>query len=208
MTLLTWGVVASAGICLAALTSLVVRTFSFRHAPLLAAPQGSARRGIIYAFGAGMLPSAKESARDHLPVYVTGMLYHAGIFSGLLYLLLAVLGILPATLAALLRIPVALGAMAGLALMGRRMMVTHLRQLSCPDDFAANLIVDVFLVAAVVDSLLPAARAPFYLVAILMFLYIPAGKIRHCFFFFYMRVLYGLFFGRRGVLPHRGVHET
>jgi len=34
-----------------------------------------------------------------------------------------------------------------------------------------------------------------------MFLYIPVGKIRHCFFFFYSRILFGLFYGRRGVLP-------
>jgi len=206
--LLTWVVIVSAGVCLAALTALVARTFAFRSPPFLAAPQGNSCRGIIYAFGAGMLPTAKESARDHLPVYAAGMLYHAGIFSGLLYLVLAVVGVRPPLLIMLLRIPIVVGVVAGLGLLVRRMAVPHLRQLSCPDDFAANLVVDAFLVAALGDSFTAAARVPFYLIATLMFLYIPAGKIRHCFFFFYMRVLFGLFFGRRGVLPHRGVHET
>ncbi|MBN1425641.1 hypothetical protein JXA88_13885 [Candidatus Fermentibacteria bacterium] len=208
MTLLTWGVILSAGICLVALSALVARTFAFRAPSSLAATQGSAARGMRYAFGAGMLPTAKESARDHLMVWVTGMLYHAGIFAGLFYLAFTVIGFLPAAIVAALRVLIAVGAVAGLGLLARRIALPHLRQLSCADDFAANLIVDLFLTAAVIHSFVPTLRGPFYLVAILMFLYVPVGKIRHCFFFFYMRILFGTFFGRRGVLPHRGVREA
>lgn len=155
-----------------------------------------------------MLPGAKESAREHLAVYVTGVLYHAGIFAGLLHLALTVVGVYSEPVNVALLIGSAVGAAAGISLLVRRVAVTHLRRLSCPDDFAANALVDLFLLAGVADSITPSARVPFHLIAVLMFLYIPTGKIRHCFFFFYMRILFGLFFGRRGVLPHRRTHEA
>jgi len=78
-----------------------------------------------------------------------------------------------------------------------------LRGISCPDDFAANVLVDLLLAAAIASLWIPGADAVLLATAALLFLYIPLGKIRHCFFFFYSRILFGIFFGRRGVLPPR-----
>jgi hypothetical protein len=38
-------------------------------------------------------------------------------------------------------------------------------------------------------------------VAMGLFLYVPLGKIRHCFFFFAARCHMGAHFGRRGTFP-------
>ena len=57
------------------------------------------------------------------------------------------------------------------------------------------------LIFGFVQTYSPRATPLFFLLAIVMILYIPVGKIRHCFFFFYTRILFGLFYGRRDVLP-------
>jgi hypothetical protein len=41
-----------------------------------------------------------------------------------------------------------------------------------------------------------------YIISAITFVYVPLGKIRHCLYFFFSRIFFGKFFGRRGVLPH------
>jgi hypothetical protein len=190
---------AAAAFCLAALTFLTFRTFAFGRREYLSAPRGNAGNGIIYAFGRGMLE--KESVALHRPTFAGGILYHGAIFAGLIYLFWTVL--LPKTGPPLWAFrPVLLaGAAVGLALFIKRAAKTHLRRLSCPDDFFANLFVDVFLILAFLHTYVPALEPVLLCVSILLFVYIPLGKIRHCFFFFYTRFVFGLHYGRRGALP-------
>ncbi len=190
---------AAAAFCLATLTFLIVRTFAFGRRVYLSAPRGYAGNGIIYAFGRGMLE--KESVALHRPTFIGGILYHGAIFAGLLYLFWTVL--LPKTEPPLWAFrPVLVGGAAvGLALLVKRTAKPHLRRLSCPDDFFANLFVDVFLALAFLRSYVPALEPVLLSVSILLFVYIPLGKIRHCFFFFYTRFVFGLHYGRRGALP-------
>ncbi len=203
---LAWAVVAAAAACVASLTVLIARTFRFRPRPSLASPAGSGTRGIVWAFGEGMLPSAKESARLHRAVFAMGTLYHLGVFAGLAWLAAAVAGSARVPLGAILRGTMVVGVASGIGLFARRLALPHLRRLSTPDDYAANLLVDSFLVAAIADSLTPGARVPFFVISLFMLLYVPVGKIRHCVFFFFSRILFGLFFGRRGVIPHPRPH--
>lgn len=190
---------AAASFSLVALVFLIGRTLAFGRREYLSAPRGYAGKGIVYAFGRGMLE--KESVALHLPTFVGGMLYHGAIFAGLLYLFWTVL--FPGTVLLIWAFqPILLaGAAVGLALFSKRAFKPHLRRLSCPDDFFANLFVDLFLVLAFLHTLVPALETTFLAVSILMFLYIPLGKIRHCFFFFATRLAFGLHYGRRGALP-------
>jgi hypothetical protein len=41
-----------------------------------------------------------------------------------------------------------------------------------------------------------------YIVAAVTFVYVLLGKIRHCLYFFFSRMFFGKFFGRRAVFPH------
>jgi hypothetical protein len=43
---------------------------------------------------------------------------------------------------------------------------------------------------------------PMYIISALTFIYVPLGKIRHCLYFFFSRIFFGKFFGRRAVFPH------
>ncbi len=202
LSLLRFGVISSFLFSIISLSILTLKTFSFGKKNLYAKPRGDAKKGVLYAFGRGMLPWEKESSSKHLPTYVLGMLYHAGIFAALFYLISLIFPLeLSKLFISILRFLFFLGFLGGFTLLFKRIFLRTMRKISCPDDFAANTIVDLFLIFAFVHTYLVRATPLFFLVAIMMFLYIPVGKIRHCVFFFYARILFGLFYGRRGVLP-------
>ena len=203
LAILKLGVAASALFCLVVLTVLVARTLSFGRRPTYAHPRGSSFAGIMYAFGPGMLPWEKESAAKHLWTYVGGILYHLGILMAMLFLATVLLRIsLPATLLQVVRILLMIGLVSGVALLFKRILQPHMRSLSGGDDYLANVLVDLLLLSALTATFAETMLVPFPVIAIITFIYIPFGKLRHCAFFFYSRILFGEFFGRRGVLPH------
>jgi len=190
------------GLSLIALIWMVVRTGEFRNDPHYALARGNRLTGILYAFGPAMMPWHKESAGRHLATYLLGIAYHAGVFAGLAYLVIRLLKLNPGQPAtAVLAWTMAAGAAAGVSLLGKRLIKPAMRAISCPDDFAANILVTLFLVLGVLVALERAGLNWWYGITVGLFLYIPVGKIRHCAFFFTTRILYGTFFGRRGVFP-------
>jgi len=198
---LKYGVIVSFFISIVSLSILVLRTFSFGTKPLYAQPKGDVKKGILYAFGKGMMPWEKESAGKHLLSYIGGILYHLGVFGSCFYLLVILVSLdLPLLVLLFMRIVLAVGVISGVGLLLKRIFSPQMRILSCPDDFAANIIVNIFVLTALLHSFHPMTHF-FFLAAIIMFLYMPLGKIRHCFFFFYTRILFGIFYGRRDVFP-------
>ncbi len=196
-------VLAAALYGLIALIYLVAHAYSFGKRRQFAIASGSPFKGIIYAFGQGMLPWEKESASKHLPTFFAGIFYHLGIFTALLFLAAIVFAYtLPDFAVAFGRVSLVAGLLCGIGLLIKRMSLPYMRIISCPDDYISNILVGLFLLATFSASYLPTIQTIAMIAAVLLFLYIPAGKIRHCFFFFYTRVLFGQFFGGRGVLPH------
>ncbi|NIM89603.1 MAG: hypothetical protein GTO17_01490 [Candidatus Aminicenantes bacterium] len=207
--MLRWGVIASFLICIISLIIMVLKTLSFGRKPVYAKSQGKGIRGILYAFGKGMMPWEKESTRRHILTYTGGTLYHGGIFAAFFCLFSLVMSFeLSIPLKFLCSILIGLGFLSGVGLLVKRILLIPLRKISCVDDFAANLAVDVFLALALLNIFYPGLETFFYGASIILFLYIPAGKVRHCVFFFYARILFGLFYGRRGVLPRKIRFET
>jgi len=201
MPIFRYGVLAAFFVSLFSLVILTLKTFSFGRKSLRSRPQGSIRKGIVYAFGRGMMPWEKESAAKHIPTYLAGMVYHTGVFAALFYLFsLIILFPLPLMCVQVFRILIFCGILCGLGLFIKRIYKSPMRKISCPDDYAANLLVDIFLIFSLLDTFTNNLRPYLFIVSLVMLLYIPLGKIRHCFFFFYSRLLFGKFFGRRGVL--------
>ena len=197
------GVAGSVLFCLVVLTAMIMRTFAFGRRPTYAHPRGSSFAGIVYAFGLGMLPWEKESAARHIWTYIGGILYHVGILMAMLFLATVLLRIsLPTTLLQAARILLSVGVVSGVALLIKRILQPPMRFLSSGDDYLANILVDFLLLSALATTFAETVLVPFAAVAIITFIYIPFGKIRHCVFFFYSRVLFGDFFGKRGVVPH------
>ncbi len=193
---------AAAAASLGALVLMVFRTYSFGRREYLSAPRGYGGKGLIYAFGRGMLD--KESVSRHRPTMAGGALYHMAIFAGLAYVLWTALPLRISPPLWAFRPLLLVGAVVGLSLFVKRTAKPHLRRLSCPDDFFANLFVDAFLLLALLHTFFPALEPVLLGFSVLLFIYIPLGKIRHCFFFFYTRIVFGLHFGRRGALPGTG----
>ncbi len=204
MVILKFGVLVSFGLSLIILAIQVLHTQSFGRRRLFSKAAGNAWKGVAYAFGQGMLPREKESAAKHLPTYSAGIIYHTGIFVAILAALALATDVkLPEVALPFFHVLMAGGFFTGAGLLLKRVVKPQMRYISCPDDFAANILVDIFLLAGFLALWHAALLPAFFTAAIILFLYMPMGKIRHCFFFFYSRLLFGSYFGRRGVLPRR-----
>ncbi len=167
----------------------------------VARAKGSPEMGTLYAFSLGMMPWSKESTRHHLLAYLRGLGFHLGIPVALA---VVVIGPQLASAAPQLRITLALltAAAAALCAVGvvLRLAQTNLRRLSQPDDYAALAVVTLFLASASAAALAPELVALNRTICALMLGYLPFGKLRHSFYFFASRRLFGVFYGRRGVI--------
>lgn len=164
-------------------------------------PKDSAVKGILYAFTLGMAPWAKESTRIHAIAYTRGIVFHIGIFAGLGALIASPwFDAIPFAVRALFAILVGFSAIMGAAGGVMRIAEHNLRGISTPDDHAAVWLVSLWLgvmaIALVFVPLIPAM----YIVSAVMLLYAPISKIRHCIYFYFARLFYGLHIGRRGVV--------
>jgi hypothetical protein len=165
--------------------------------------KGSIPHGIQYAFTAGMMPWAKESTRIHMIAYLRGIGFHVGIFAAIGTVLISPFWewlppFLSWTLFAALMLGAALGAAGGVM----RIMEHTLRGLSLPDDHFAVWMTTFFIMMAGLAVINEVFVIPMYIVSAVTFVYVPLGKIRHCLYFFFSRIFFGKFFGRRAVFPH------
>ena len=78
----------------------------------------------------------------------------------------------------------------------------NLRGLSIPDDHFAVWLVTVWMAASALAVWNEAWMAAYYVLSAITFVYVPLGKIRHCLYFFFSRIFFGKFFGRRAVFPY------
>lgn len=179
-----------------------LRAKSYGRRVLLAPAAGDPTAGVRYAFTAAMLPQAKESVRMHLPSYAAGIIFHIGTFAALGLLVAKLAGLaLPGLLAHLAAGTTLAGAAAGLALLAKRLLTQHLRRLSTADDYLANTLTTLFAALAGAATLHPPLTPAWLVAAVLLLLFAPLGKIRHCVFFFSSRASFGAFFGYRGTFP-------
>ena len=170
-------------------------------------PKDSASHGILYAFTLGMAPWAKESTRRHMVAYLRGIAFHFGIFAGLAALLASPwFGSIPSIILMLFAVVTGFGALMGVAGGVMRIAEHNLKAISTPDDHAAVWLVSLFLAAMTLALLSPAFIPAMYIVAAAMLVYAPLGKIKHCIYFYFGRLFYGLHIGRRGIV--RGLEAS
>ncbi len=88
---------------------------------------GSVKKGIIYSFTGAMSPKAKESAYLHLPTYAAGLLYHAGIFSTLLFFVWVLFSVFtnittPSFVVSILTVILSITSLAGFSILVKRVI--------------------------------------------------------------------------------------
>jgi nitrate reductase gamma subunit len=167
----------------------------------LARVRGSVRRGVLYAFTLGMAPWEKESTRIHWLAYLRGIFFHVGIFTAFAVLIASPwLDAIPQTVIWIAAAITGLGAIFGFAGIFLRLAEDNLRELSLPDDYFSVFLTSLFVALAFGALLSPFWLPLFYLVTGILGVYLPAGKIRHCVYFFYSKFYFGKGFGYRGVI--------
>ncbi len=204
---LTFVVIAAALFAFGGLVTTIWTTLRFGQRRRFAPATGSEWQGMQYALLAGMMPWAKESAWQHLGTYFAGVTYHLGIAAAFVVLVFVMAGItIEQTTRLVLLILAIIGAACGIGLLVKRATTLALRAISTPDDVISNLLVTLFVIGSALVPAFPQFTTSFLILTALMLIYVPLGKIRHCFLFFCSRITFGRFFGRRGVLPHAAVH--
>ena len=203
--MLIWQLLALAGLA-AGLFGIYLRYTETKRRALPAdkSPvKGNISHGITYAFSAGMMPWAKESTRIHMIAYLRGIGFHVGVFAAIGAVIISPFwGYLPPLLSDILFWLLMLGAILGAAGGIMRIAEHNLRALSLPDDHFAVWLTTLFITVAGLALVNNAFIIPMYVVSAITFIYIPLGKIRHCLYFFFSRLFFGKFFGRRAVFPH------
>jgi hypothetical protein len=169
--------------------------------------KGSARLGILYAFTLGMLPWKKESARLHPLVYLRGIAFHAGIFAGILVLILSIFNVagqnvLSLVLSALMW----LGVVSGVAAIISRVFDPMLRGISNTDDYVSPALISLFMITGALHAMGSPGTVYFYAATSVLCLYLPWSKVRHCVYFFFSRGKIGAMMGHRGLLTVPGGH--
>jgi hypothetical protein len=202
MTWYEWMALVSLGISLGTLLVYLIRLIRLGRPKDYAPPAGEVAPAVFYSLTGAMSPVKKESAYLHLPTYVAGILFHLGTFlSFILFFLLWIQLPLPLLLRLLLSVFLLVSVACGLGILVKRFLKRTLRSLSNPDDYLSNLLVTLFQAGTFLVMNLPETRAFYFILASLLFLYIPVGKLRHLLYFFAARYQLGFFFGRRGVWP-------
>ncbi len=171
-----------------------------------APPAGNIKEATLYSFTGAMSPFKKESAFLHLPTYTAGIIYHLGTFVSLFFFIFMYADVVvPKTLAWGLTSFMIISAGCGAAILIKRIVKQGLRDLSNPDDYISNVLVTGFQFMTALVLLFPGVfAAAYFIMAALLLLYIPVGKLKHLLYFFSARLQLGLFFGRRGVwAPHQ-----
>ena len=164
-------------------------------------PKDSATKGILYAFTLGMAPWSKESTRIHMLAYLRGIAFHVGIFAGLAAFLASPwLETIPLIVRVVFAILTGFGTAMGVAGALVRVVEHDLSAISTPDDHASVWLVTIFLAAMTIALGATAFVPAMWVIAAAMLFYAPLGKIRHCIYFYFGRLFFGIHIGRRGVV--------
>ncbi len=163
-------------------------------------PRGNVNSAIAYSFTGAMSPVKKESAYMHLPIYTAGMFFHIGTF--LSFFCLAVLFFdvkLSIWLTYIFSVSIFTAGLCGIGILIKR--IIKLRSLSNPDDYFSNMLVTGFQIITAATILFQYTTHVLFIYGAFLFLYIPAGKLKHTIYFFTSRIHLGMFYGRRAVWP-------
>ena len=204
--------IAAAAICLCSLFVFFLKIIKLGKPNDLSEKSGDPTKGVIYSNTTAMLPQNKESAYLHLPAYASGMLFHIGLFTCLLLFVLSFFPFFnrwisgPDKIHYIIACLLAVTSVCGYVLLLRRACSKDLKPLSNPDDFISNALVSTFQLMTLLYLLLPTYSCVVTIssiVAILLFRYMPLGKLRHAVFYFAARFHLGYFYGWRNVWPKR-----
>ncbi|MBO7647155.1 MAG: hypothetical protein J6S56_03555 [Bacteroidales bacterium] len=196
--------------CICGLLTFFIKIVRLGKPKDLSEKSGDVAAGVVYANTKAMMPQNKESAFLHLPEYAAGMLFHIGSFMSLLVFVLSFFPFFnnwicgPDKIHYLIALFPLAGCICGYILLLRRYLTAEMRSWSNIDDYLANFLTSTFQLMTLLFLIWPAYRAIvilYYVACILLFCYMPFGKLRHVVYYFAARYHLGFFYGWRNVWP-------
>ena len=187
-----------------AVVALAVQVWGLRGArPREAAEaRGSAVAGAVWGFTVAMSPAHKESASRHPIVFALGLVLHAGVLAAIATVAISMLAPRSAPFVrSSLAVLASTGLVACVALLVRRLSSEELRELSPLDDYLANVVIALLLASALAFHAEVLPGSALRILAALLLLYLPLGKLRHALFCFLARGELAARLGLRGVYP-------
>jgi hypothetical protein len=170
--------------------------------------KGSPARGVAHSYAATVVPWMMSSGTQHWTRWLEFALYHIG--AGLAILSTFTFPFAPQIMVQPVRIVfavfVALALVVGAIRIRRRIIDPTLRVVSTPDDYFSLAAVEVFFFLTFMTLVFytPGWRLAYFLVTAAFLVYVPFSKISHYVYWFFARVLMGVRYGRRGVMPRTG----
>jgi nitrate reductase gamma subunit len=205
MSVPQWCLLVGLAIFLVVSVNLLRKIIPALRARNPAAARGKPGAGARYSLTGAMMPWKKESARLYPASYILGVLYHMGTFLCFIWVAIVFFGVgLPRVAVSASLALISLSAVCGMALLVKRIVDSHLRFLSNPDDYFSNLLVTGWQVVTGLSLLYPAVRPALLVWSGALLAYIPVGKLRHAIYFVPARLYLGIFYGRRGIWPAGG----
>ena len=196
---------------LVALTILVVlyavKVWQLSRLPVpreLPPARGNVTRSVVSSYASILSPASMESTRQRWGHWLAFITYHIGILVAITATF--TIPFWPAVMTPAVRwssaVLIALAFGAGAFKLGWRLARPEMRYISTPDDYFSLVVLEIWFVLAV-PAILWEPRgwllAYFGLTAALL-VYVPLSKISHYIYWFFSRYIFGVRYGRRGVL--------
>ena len=142
MTPYHWILAACFGVFVVAAVRLALQVIASGAGTDPSHAKGSAIRGVLYSFTGAMSPFHKESAKRHIPTYIAGLVFHGGVFSGMVCVALLFFGVaLPPGITLVAPVILTITASCGFALLVKRAVSPKMRHFTVPDDYFSNILV-------------------------------------------------------------------
>jgi len=171
--------------------------------------KGNPSLGVAASFSALFCPWSMESTSRDIGRWIEFAVYHlaAAAAIGTTFLLPFAPGTMTLTTRRVFAAIIVLGVLAGFIKLVRRVVNPYLRWVSTPDDYFSLAAIQVFFVSAAACLVFytDILRFAYFLITALFLIYVPFSKISHYLYWFFARTFLGLRYGRRGVIPRKGL---
>lgn len=197
-----WLAVTALAVCLISCIYHFYKIIKLGAPPEYARKAGHIGKAVRYSFTGAMSPFQKESAYLHWPTYTAGILYHIGTFLAIALFFVFLFNIaIHGWIAWIIIGILAISSLCGIGILIKRFSKHELRALSNPDDYISNILVTAFQTITALSMYLGTIWPLYFVIASLLLLYFPLGKLKHAVYFFAARYHLGFFYGWRGVWP-------
>jgi hypothetical protein len=207
-----WLAVVGLAVCVISCIYHFIRIIKLGAPPEYARKAGNVGPAVRYAFTGAMSPFEKESAYLHWPTYIAGIIYHIGTFLAIAIFFLILFNVwFSSWLVWPFIVILTISTFCGIGILIKRITKHELSSLSNPDDYISNILVSFFqgMTAIVIWGIINFANylPLYYVIAALLLLYFPLGKLKHAIYFFAARYHLGFFYGWRGVWPPKPIKK-